>query len=76
MKFGLIPRRAVVFLIRGIYQQMSRRFWRRTCRYTPTCSEYAAQAVDKYGCIRGIWMGLCRMARCNPWAAGGEDPVR
>jgi len=69
-------RRAILFLIRGVYQQASRRFWPRTCRYEPTCSEYAAQAIEKYGCVRGVGMGIWRILRCNPWSAGGEDPVR
>ena len=68
--------RAIVFLIRGVYQQASRRLWPRFCRFEPTCSEYAAQAIERHGCMRGIWMGICRIARCNPWSSGGEDPVR
>ncbi|MGI6295216.1 MAG: membrane protein insertion efficiency factor YidD [Armatimonadota bacterium] len=70
-----LPSRAIIFLIRSVYQQASRRFWGRTCRYNPTCSEYTAQAIDKYGCIRGAWMGVRRIARCHPWADGGDDPV-
>lgn len=70
-----LPSRAIIFLIRSVYQQASRRFWGRTCRYNPTCSEYTAQSIDKYGCIRGVWMGMRRIARCHPWADGGDDPV-
>jgi len=71
-----MARRTVVFLIRKVYQPVSRRFWPRMCRFEPTCSEYAARAIEKYGCLRGGWMGICRIVRCNPWSAGGEDPVR
>jgi uncharacterized protein len=45
------------------------------CRYAPTCSEYAAEAMRQYGPIRGGWMALKRILRCNPWAAAGYDPV-
>lgn len=46
------------------------------CRFTPTCSEYAMQAVDKYGAARGSWMALKRLLRCNPFCRGGHDPVK
>ena len=45
------------------------------CRFHPTCSEYAYQAVSRYGIIRGSWLGLRRILRCNPWNKGGEDPL-
>jgi uncharacterized protein len=45
------------------------------CRFTPTCSEYFLQAVIKHGVIRGAWLGVKRIARCNPWGGSGHDPV-
>ncbi|MEX0899208.1 MAG: membrane protein insertion efficiency factor YidD [Gammaproteobacteria bacterium] len=45
------------------------------CRYYPTCSSYALEAVDTHGALRGGWMAVKRVARCHPWHAGGVDPV-
>jgi putative membrane protein insertion efficiency factor len=46
------------------------------CRFYPTCSEYMLDAVEKYGVLRGVWMGVCRIGRCHPFHSGGYDPVR
>ncbi|MDD5039521.1 MAG: membrane protein insertion efficiency factor YidD [Patescibacteria group bacterium] len=46
------------------------------CRFYPTCSEYAYQAIDRHGVGKGIWMGLRRIIRCNPFHPGGFDPVK
>jgi putative membrane protein insertion efficiency factor len=45
------------------------------CRYLPTCSEYAYVAVTRFGWLRGSWLAFCRLLRCNPFSAGGLDPV-
>lgn len=45
------------------------------CRYTPTCSQYAVEAIKKYGPFKGGWLALKRILRCNPWGGSGYDPV-
>lgn len=47
-----------------------------TCRYAPTCSVYMSDAVEKYGAMKGLLMGIKRIGRCHPYAKGGYDPVR
>ncbi|MCX7881555.1 MAG: membrane protein insertion efficiency factor YidD [Patescibacteria group bacterium] len=48
----------------------------KVCRFTPICSEYTYQAVEKYGVIKGLFLGLKRIIRCHPWSKGGYDPVK
>lgn len=45
------------------------------CRYTPTCSQYAVQAIRKHGALKGGWLSAKRIARCHPWGGCGHDPV-
>ena len=46
-----------------------------SCRYVPTCSEYALIAIEKYGAAKGGWLAVKRICRCHPWHEGGYDPV-
>ncbi len=46
-----------------------------TCRYVPTCSQYALEAIRKYGPFKGLWLAIKRLLRCHPWGGSGYDPV-
>jgi len=59
----------------GIYKAVVSPFLPPACRFEPTCSEYARQAVEKYGAAKGTWMGIKRILRCQPFCKGGHDPV-
>lgn len=66
--------RACVVLIRG-YRKGISPFLPPSCRYTPTCSAYAEEAIGRYGAARGGWLALRRLLRCHPWGGSGYDPV-
>ena len=74
-KRGLPP--SVRLALAGIkgYQILIRPLLTGSCRYLPTCSEYAAEAIVTYGALRGSWMGLKRVLRCHPFGGAGLDPV-
>lgn len=74
MPEALRPRTWVVALIR-IYQKMVSPSMSRNCRYQPTCSQYAAEAVTRFGVTRGSWLAVKRIGRCHPLRPGGYDPV-
>ncbi|MBO8160185.1 MAG: membrane protein insertion efficiency factor YidD [Thermosipho sp. (in: Bacteria)] len=65
----------IVKLLIRFYQKVISPLTPPKCIYTPTCSEYTLQAVDKFGVIRGLFLGFKRILRCNPLHEGGEDPV-
>ncbi|MDD4028311.1 MAG: membrane protein insertion efficiency factor YidD [Caldisericia bacterium] len=65
----------LVFLIRLYRVALSPLKPFPTCRYIPTCSDYALQAIQKYGSLQGSWMALKRVSRCHPFHPGGYDPV-
>ncbi|MBU0734212.1 MAG: membrane protein insertion efficiency factor YidD [Proteobacteria bacterium] len=59
-----------------IYQRFISPFWFPSCRFYPTCSTYARFAFDKYGVLRGGWLTLVRISKCNPFHPGGYDPLK
>jgi putative membrane protein insertion efficiency factor len=65
----------VLVLLVRMYQRLISPLFPASCRYVPSCSEYAAQALRRHGMARGLWLSVRRVLRCNPWSDGGEDPV-
>lgn len=63
-----------IFLI-NIYKKTLSPIIGNSCRFTPTCSEYTKKAIEKYGVLKGIWLGIKRILRCNPFCKGGYDPL-
>ncbi|MDD4977979.1 MAG: membrane protein insertion efficiency factor YidD [Gallionella sp.] len=64
----------LIKLIHG-YQYLISPLTPPSCRFTPTCSHFACEALGRYGVIKGSWLSIKRIFRCNPWSAGGYDPV-
>lgn len=67
-------KRVLLWLIRA-YQRGISPYFPATCRFTPTCSQYAYEAVAKYGALKGGWLTFRRILRCHPFCKGGYDPV-
>lgn len=65
----------LLFLLR-MYQALVSPLLPPSCRFTPTCSAYAMEAIKKYGALRGSYLGLRRLLRCHPFHSGGYDPVK
>ena len=57
------------------YQRAISAHTKPRCRYSPTCSAYAIEALERFGAFKGGWLALCRILRCNPWGGHGYDPV-
>uniref|UniRef100_A0A7C2PAR1 Putative membrane protein insertion efficiency factor n=1 Tax=Schlesneria paludicola TaxID=360056 RepID=A0A7C2PAR1_9PLAN len=68
-----LPVRSIVLAVR-FYQLAIGPWLGQRCRFVPSCSAYMIEAVEKYGAIRGVWKGLCRIGRCHPLHPGGWDP--
>jgi hypothetical protein len=68
------PKNLLLSLLRGYKRIMSPMFL-PSCRYVPTCSDYAAEAIDNFGAVRGTGLALWRLLRCHPFVRGGFDPV-
>ncbi|MBK1704885.1 membrane protein insertion efficiency factor YidD [Halochromatium glycolicum] len=70
----MTARRLVRLLLRA-YQLFLSPLLGQHCRFYPSCSQYAIEAVEQHGVLRGSWLGLKRLLRCHPWHPGGVDPV-
>jgi putative membrane protein insertion efficiency factor len=71
---GSSAARGVIYLIQ-LYRHTVSPLRLPTCRFTPTCSQYAVEALSEYGLIRGGWLALVRLVKCGPWHHGGWDPI-
>jgi putative membrane protein insertion efficiency factor len=67
-------KKVLIYIIKG-YQLFISSWLPPVCRYYPTCSSYAMEAIEKYGAAKGFWLGLKRVLRCHPFHPGGYDPV-
>ena len=74
-KISELAKKVAVFLIKTYQLTLSPRFSHGACRYTPTCSQYALEAVQIHGALKGSWLAFLRILRCNPFFKGGYDPV-
>lgn len=76
MKLRRIPEVILVGMIRFYQMAVSPYLGGGSCRFDPTCSEYAVLALNKYGAVKGTILGIWRILRCNPWGGSGWDPPR
>ncbi|CAA7624346.1 membrane protein insertion efficiency factor YidD [Magnetospirillum sp. UT-4] len=68
----------LAWLLRGLvraYQLLVSPILPPSCRFTPSCSSFAMEALARHGAVKGTWLAICRVARCHPWNDGGYDPV-
>jgi putative membrane protein insertion efficiency factor len=68
------PKNLLLLLLRGYKRALSPMFL-PSCRYVPSCSDYAAEAIEKFGAVRGTALAIWRLLRCHPFVRGGFDPV-
>ena len=67
--------RAAAVAVLHVYQYLFRPLLGRSCRFMPSCSDYAIEAITRHGILRGSWLTVRRVGRCHPWHPGGYDPV-
>ncbi|MCB1770166.1 MAG: membrane protein insertion efficiency factor YidD [Candidatus Competibacteraceae bacterium] len=67
--------RAILIALIRVYQLFVSPLLGNHCRFYPSCSQYAREAVEQYGVLRGGWLAIQRLSRCHPWHPGGVDPV-
>ncbi len=76
MKFISNFFKKIMILLIKFYQKIISPLFPSTCRFTPTCSTYFIQALEKYGPIKGGYLGIKRILKCHPWHEGGYDPLK
>ncbi|MEB3020078.1 membrane protein insertion efficiency factor YidD [[Mycobacterium] crassicus] len=69
-----LPVRGLIYVIQ-LYRHMVSPLRLPSCRFMPTCSQYAVDALSEYGLVRGSWLAVVRLAKCGPWHQGGWDPI-
>ncbi|ADE13220.1 membrane protein insertion efficiency factor YidD [Sideroxydans lithotrophicus] len=67
--------KSVLLLLVRAYQLLISPVLPQSCRFCPSCSQYSLEAITKYGALKGFWLTIRRVVRCNPWNPGGYDPV-
>jgi uncharacterized protein len=72
---GSFVGRMLAYGLIWFYRLIVKPLFPATCRFEPSCSEYALQSVRRFGALRGAWLAACRLAHCNPWGPCGHDPV-
>jgi uncharacterized protein len=72
-KFKPIKTSLLMLLI--VYRYLISALLGNRCRFEPSCSHYATNAIEKYGIVKGLWLTICRLVRCHPWHPGGYNPV-
>ncbi|MBT8231000.1 MAG: membrane protein insertion efficiency factor YidD [Saprospiraceae bacterium] len=69
------PLKYIILFPIKVYQKIISPILGPTCRYQPSCSNYMVEAINEWGVLKGVYLGLKRIGRCHPWAGFGEDPV-
>jgi len=69
-----LPRNALILVLK-LYRRLVSPLYGQVCRFFPSCSAYALEAVTVHGAVKGTWLAVCRLARCHPWNSGGVDHV-
>ncbi len=69
------PLKLILLFLLRVYQLCISPYLGRNCRFYPTCSQYAIEAISLHGCVKGILLASWRLLKCHPWHAGGFDPV-
>jgi len=73
-KVGQVVQHGLIRLIK-LYRLLFSPWIGRNCRFEPTCSQYTQSAIERFGALKGTWLGVKRLSRCHPWHEGGYDPV-